>query len=490
MALSSAFNNFVSSLKPKKAGASSINWSANSMARGVSLPSQPRPGVSSPSALSKTTPFQSSNQAATSPQKPTPTVNSGTSQLPPAGQQYVQNLYDNKTGARTAYGASMGVPDMLGGKPVPPTSSGGTGNPSPMPTPGSTPTAPTSPYKKYLESLFDSDKLNTAMADTQKANLGLAKVKNRYDSTETEARRRYEELLDESGGLKSGAQESATMDRRRSNQELADIALQVNAASNLAGVYNDSYKQIVGAGKDLYGIEQDEYERTKPVEVGGVLYQPQPDGTYKSVAGAGASADGFTLGKDQVRYDAQGNVIASGPSGGSGSDEAPTIKTFGQTDYAWNPQTSQWDPVNLSDISPQVKIDKAQSVIDLIKTLGKEAEGFGGAVGAKGPSSLFGLKGDPIAGTAAAGYVNRFNQLVGMLTLENMGIMKGVLSDADIKIIKEASTALNRNGREEDFITELGKLEKIMKKVIDKGGAMSGGTSGGSTGGSGGLFDW
>jgi len=98
----------------------------------------------------------------------------------------------------------------------------------------------------------------------------------------------------------------------------------------------------------------------------------------------------------------------------------------------------------------------------------KDAEGFSGAVGAKGISSLFGLKETPIAGTAAAGYVNRFNQLVGQLTLENMGVMKGVLSDADIKIIKEASTALNRSGREEDFVTEIGKQWIQLVRVFIK----------------------
>lgn len=61
---------------------------------------------------------------------------------------------------------------------------------------------------------------------------------------------------------------------------------------------------------------------------------------------------------------------------------------------------------------------------------------------------------------------SKIKQLTGLLTLDNMGIMKGVLSDADIKIIKEASTSLKRTLSEKDFRAELQKIKDISDRVI------------------------
>ena len=49
-----------------------------------------------------------------------------------------------------------------------------------------------------------------------------------------------------------------------------------------------------------------------------------------------------------------------------------------------------------------------------------------------------------IPGTEAANAVARIDSLKSLLTLDNMKLMKGVLSDSDMKVISSASTALNR----------------------------------------------
>jgi hypothetical protein len=61
---------------------------------------------------------------------------------------------------------------------------------------------------------------------------------------------------------------------------------------------------------------------------------------------------------------------------------------------------------------------------------------------------------------------SKISQLTGLLTLDNMGVMKGVLSDADIKIIKEASTSLRRTLSEKDFRAELVKIKDTADRVI------------------------
>lgn len=60
-------------------------------------------------------------------------------------------------------------------------------------------------------------------------------------------------------------------------------------------------------------------------EANGVIYERQNDGTWKSVAGSPKSQSdaGFTLGEGQVRYDANGNLVASGPAK-TVADKAPT----------------------------------------------------------------------------------------------------------------------------------------------------------------------
>ncbi len=81
------------------------------------------------------------------------------------------------------------------------------------------------------------------------ANTRLADIQSTEETKKTAARRQYEALLDQSGGLKAGAQESAQFADRRNNSELADIALQESAAGRSAQVAQTAYDQAVTANK-------------------------------------------------------------------------------------------------------------------------------------------------------------------------------------------------------------------------------------------------
>lgn len=59
--------------------------------------------------------------------------------------------------------------------------------------------------------------------------------------------------------------------------------------------------------------------------------------------------------------------------------------------------------------------------------------------------------------------------LTSLLTLENMGKMKGVLSDSDMKIIRQASTSLNSRMSPESARSELSRVIQVMDRV---GGGM------------------
>lgn len=97
-------------------------------------------------------------------------------------------------------------------------------------------------YLKYLRGIQNPEEAKIAQANYQASLKTLADIQSKKEKVDLDARRRYEKLLDESGGLVSGAQQSASMDRRRSEQELADIALQESAAARTAGVQLSAYE--------------------------------------------------------------------------------------------------------------------------------------------------------------------------------------------------------------------------------------------------------
>lgn len=103
--------------------------------------------------------------------------------------------------------------------------------------------------------------------------------------------------------------------------------------------------------------------------------------------------------------------------------------------------------------------------------------GFAGAVGVKGPSSLFGLLDQPMAGTAARGYAAKVDQLKGQLTLPNMELMHGLgaMSDGDRKMLQSAVTALDRGMPESDFQAELAKIEGVLNRAGQRVGIPSSG---------------
>ena len=76
-----------------------------------------------------------------------------------------------------------------------------------------------------------------------------------------------------------------------------------------------------------------------------------------------------------------------------------------------------------------------------------------GAIGAKGISSLFGLKGKPIAGTDAANFTNLYDNFKALLSLDNVKLLKGQgqISDSERKILEDASSKLSRNTSEAEF---------------------------------------
>ena len=112
--------------------------------------------------------------------------------------------------------------------------------------------------------------------------------------------------------------------------------------------------------------------------------------------------------------------------------------------------------------------DTASKALALVDTL-ENSPGLKTAVGVKGMTGGF-LGGWTVPGTDAADFVTRFDSLKSLLTLENMGLMKGVLSDSDMKVIQQASASLNRSMTESEFKKELTKIKGILQSKLGGSG--------------------
>lgn len=75
-----------------------------------------------------------------------------------------------------------------------------------------------------------------------------------------------------------------------------------------------------------------------------------------------------------------------------------------------------------------------------------------------------------IGGTKKADFIKSHEQLVNSLTLENLGLMSGVLSETDIKILSGAATRLSLDLSESAYKDELNKIEKTFDRAIKENG--------------------
>lgn len=93
--------------------------------------------------------------------------------------------------------------------------------------------------------------------------------------------------------------------------------------------------------------------------------------------------------------------------------------------------------------------------------------GFGGAVGAKGPSSMFGYWDEPAGGTDAAGFAAKLERLRSLTTLPNLEMMRGLgaMSEKEMELVRASAGALSRNISEAEFRRELERMRPVLEKA-------------------------
>lgn len=176
-------------------------------------------------------------------------------------------------------------------------------------------------------------------------------------------------------------------------------------------------------------------------------------------------AEAFTLGKDQVRYDAKGNKIAGGittaESGGGTyvSGANPTVDA-----YIKGIQNGTYKP---SDVPEALQGAVAQGLAETPKKQSQTSETALGLV-----NELLGMNTNAITGIPSISSLfpgsqaqltkNTYDQLKGILSLENRQLLKGsgAISDYEFKVLEKASSKLGTNLSNADFKKVLTDLKK------------------------------
>lgn len=386
-----------------------------------------------------------SNQSATKPIVKTPT-----STLSPEGQKFTQTLLG---GGLASAGYVAPQANIVAGSTTstPPVST------IPHSEIPKVPSATDTAFANYIKFLTPSAKVgetqsayNTAVADQSKTYAGF-EGQGRGIPT----------------GIVRGTQEKYL---RQTQPELARLRGEIDIAQ-------DEQTGLGNVAKAIYdrevSQEQESIDREKPIEVGGVLYQKQSDGSYKALTSSAKTAEGFTLGKDQARYDAQGNLIAGGTSSttGTGIYQAgsnPTVDAYikgiqsGSLKISDVPNDLQ-NQVALGMANtqkPQSEISK--TVLTTIDELLANPK-LDNISGLLGQTFLGGITGD------AALAKNKYNQLKSLLSLDNIKYLKGTgaISDAEQRMLSNAASALGRNLSDSDFRKELIKLKDGLASIKD-----------------------
>jgi len=373
-------------------------------------------------------------------------------------------------------------------------------NPNPAPVAPTTP-APTAPpatgYVNTPPPTANGTTQNTQLAELQKALLGT------YNQTPEEKQAQdalvalAQQQADLSGAFRSGTnkigEQPIVLDLLRGQQQalqnqyegqvgaLADQAkpLEVQLANLLANREQQNKALTTEYGfaseeqKRQDAIQQAQASGNKPIEVGGSLLQLNPQtGQYEVIYRAPSEgADGFTLSEGQKRYDAQGNLIAGSDKFGDGFGEAPTIKTINGVDSQWNPTTGTWDAVQSSGgVQDPAKAQTANDIITLAKEIMNDK-----ALGASiGPLSSRLPSWKTLTGETTD-FGAKAERLQSLLTIGNLGVLKGAISDKDMAVLQSAAAALKPGMTEKAYKAEL-------KRIIDTTtNALSGGQPSGVT---------
>ena len=129
------------------------------------------------------------------------------------------------------------------------------------------------------------------------------------------------------------------------------------------------------------------------------------------------------------------------------------------------------DDGTLTEVTPENPGDEqlTTSALTALTDLEK-MPGLSSAVGAKGLSSFFGLKSEPIQGTAAADFNTKLEQFKSNMTLSMIPHLKGTgaISDAEERMLASSATSLSTKMSEVEFKAEMARMKVILENASVK----------------------
>lgn len=322
----------------------------------------------------------------------------------------------------------------------------------PTTTPIQQPQAPKNDaYSRYVSMLRGEDETaKKYLTSSQSAMENLAKIQSEAEQKDTMYRRRQEDRRVQAGGTTAAANEDIGIIGRDANRELADIALRESAAARTANLSRDVYDQYINAGKSEYEAEQAQMEANA------------------------TNTEGFTLGKDQVHYDAQGNVIAGGMSGdsigdSSGLSEWAKAINSGQAKLSDVPQEmrtgviSQLGTVASQTTSPQQQrgVDQANVALSAFDKIFANPALDLGAANRKIGGIIPGSKSRDLKeaiGTVQA--LIGFNELQKMREASPTGGALGQVSEREIDFLQALAGSLKTNQSDAQLKKNLQDIQK------------------------------
>lgn len=366
------------------------------------------------------------------------TGTTGTKITSPAGQDYISQL-------QNMYGQLQNIQAQL------PTATSGKDDYKNSPE-----------YKAYLK--YQREKENPGEASNAQKNYEsslktLADIQSKKEQADTEARRRYEEILDTPGMLKAGAEQAARIDQRRSNQELADIALQESAAARTAGVYTDVYGNKLDASKKegfSLGKDQVRYEwnpETNDYEqVGGGISSDTSYGAYQ--AGADPVADSW------VQFVNGGGDISKVP------DEYKNIVVQG---------LSKTGPGTISPYQQERITRSLTSIDDLMTRVGPWTTGFGALLDVIPSSDARDFEAD----LAMLKSSIAFGELTAMREASKTGGALGAISEKELQLLESALGSLDTRQSAANFAKNLQQIKDSINRWVSAASQYGGGSGGG-----------
>jgi hypothetical protein len=244
----------------------------------------------------------------------------------------------------------------------------------------------------------------------------------------------YKQALAEAGfsyyQMATAEKKADIKDRTAFQQELVKIKLE----SDLKSAYKDYSIQVLqGEDGSFYSVATDKQTGTSEVQnlgITGETAQNAPSST--SIVN--------TNGHSYLINDLTGETIRD--LGVSNSEISSGGAITGST--------------TAGDITPE-KLDKLNKVRQAIENV-KNSEGK-----SLGMSSYLNF----VKGTSQYSFQKKVDNLVNLLTLENMGLMKGVLSDSDMKVIRSASSRIDTGLSEKEFNMAISEIETTINNALD-----------------------